>query len=30
MQRGDVIVTNIALEHNIADPFMKTLTTKVF
>ena len=30
MQRGDVIVTKIALEHNIADPFIKTLTAKVF
>ncbi|TYK17670.1 gag/pol protein [Cucumis melo var. makuwa] len=30
VQRGDVIVTNIASEHNIVDPFMKTLTTKVF
>ncbi|KAA0059555.1 retrovirus-related pol polyprotein from transposon tnt 1-94 [Cucumis melo var. makuwa] len=29
-QRGDVIVTKIALEHNIVDPFTKTLTTKVF
>ncbi|KAA0060399.1 gag/pol protein [Cucumis melo var. makuwa] len=30
VQRGDVIVTKIASEHNIADPFLKTLTTKVF
>ncbi|KAA0035875.1 retrovirus-related pol polyprotein from transposon tnt 1-94 [Cucumis melo var. makuwa] len=30
VQRGDVIVTKIASEHNIADPFMKTLTAKVF
>ncbi|KAL0546872.1 hypothetical protein IC582_016790 [Cucumis melo] len=30
VQRGDVIVTKIASEHNIADPFTKTLTTKVF
>ncbi|KAA0043608.1 gag/pol protein [Cucumis melo var. makuwa] len=30
VQRGDVNVTKIALEHNIADPFTKTLTAKVF
>ncbi|KAL0553858.1 hypothetical protein IC582_007762 [Cucumis melo] len=30
VQRGDVIVTKIASEHNIADPFTKTLTAKVF
>ncbi|KAA0036714.1 retrovirus-related pol polyprotein from transposon tnt 1-94 [Cucumis melo var. makuwa] len=30
VQRGDVIVTEIASEHNIADPFTKTLTAKVF
>ena len=30
VQRGDVIVTQIALEHNITDPFTKSLTTKVF
>ncbi|TYK02506.1 gag/pol protein [Cucumis melo var. makuwa] len=30
LQRGDVIVTKIALEHNIIDPFTKTLTTKMF
>ncbi|KAA0037539.1 putative gag-pol polyprotein [Cucumis melo var. makuwa] len=30
VQRGDVIVTKIALEHNIVDPFTRTLTTKVF
>ncbi|KAA0046797.1 gag/pol protein [Cucumis melo var. makuwa] len=30
MQREDVIVTKIASKHNIADPFTKTLTTKVF
>ncbi|TYK21329.1 retrovirus-related pol polyprotein from transposon tnt 1-94 [Cucumis melo var. makuwa] len=30
VQRGDVIVTKIASKHNIADPFTKTLTVKVF
>ncbi|KAA0026154.1 gag/pol protein [Cucumis melo var. makuwa] len=30
MQRGDVIVTKITSEHNIADSFTKTLTAKVF
>ncbi|TYK05792.1 gag/pol protein [Cucumis melo var. makuwa] len=30
VQRGDVIVTKIALEHNIANPFTKTLRAKVF
>ncbi|TYK06523.1 retrovirus-related pol polyprotein from transposon tnt 1-94 [Cucumis melo var. makuwa] len=30
VQRGDVIVTKIASEHNIADLFTKTLTVKVF
>ncbi|KAA0052191.1 gag/pol protein [Cucumis melo var. makuwa] len=30
VQRGDVIITKIASEHNIADPFTKTLTAKVF
>ncbi|KAA0052795.1 gag/pol protein [Cucumis melo var. makuwa] len=30
VQRGDPIVTKIASEHNIADPFTKTLTAKVF
>ncbi|KAA0031663.1 retrovirus-related pol polyprotein from transposon tnt 1-94 [Cucumis melo var. makuwa] len=30
VQRGDVIVTKIVSEHNITDPFMKTLTAKVF
>ena len=30
MQRGDVIITKISLEHNIAYPFTKTLMTKVF
>ncbi|KAA0037509.1 gag/pol protein [Cucumis melo var. makuwa] len=30
VQRGDVIVTKIASKHNIADPFTKTLTAKVF
>ncbi|TYK04831.1 retrovirus-related pol polyprotein from transposon tnt 1-94 [Cucumis melo var. makuwa] len=30
MQRGDVIITKITLEHNIANPFTKTLMTKVF
>ena len=29
-QRGDVIVTKIASEHNITSPFTKTLTAKVF
>ncbi|TYK08819.1 gag/pol protein [Cucumis melo var. makuwa] len=29
-QRGDVIDTKIALEHNIVDPFTKTPTAKVF
>ncbi|TYK26932.1 gag/pol protein [Cucumis melo var. makuwa] len=29
MQREDVIVTKIASKHNIADPFTKTLTSKV-
>ncbi|KAA0053235.1 retrovirus-related pol polyprotein from transposon tnt 1-94 [Cucumis melo var. makuwa] len=30
MERGDVIVTKIASEHNIVGPFTKILTTKVF
>ncbi|KAA0063954.1 retrovirus-related pol polyprotein from transposon tnt 1-94 [Cucumis melo var. makuwa] len=30
VQRGDVIVTKIASDHNIVDPFMKILTAKVF
>ncbi|TYK30982.1 retrovirus-related pol polyprotein from transposon tnt 1-94 [Cucumis melo var. makuwa] len=30
VQQRDVIVTKIALKHNISDPFTKTLTTKVF
>ncbi|KAA0060816.1 gag/pol protein [Cucumis melo var. makuwa] len=30
VQRGDVIDTKIALEHNIVDPFTKTPTAKVF
>ncbi|KAA0066737.1 retrovirus-related pol polyprotein from transposon tnt 1-94 [Cucumis melo var. makuwa] len=30
VQRGDVIVTKIASEHNIADPYTKTLTAKFF
>ncbi|TYK16300.1 gag/pol protein [Cucumis melo var. makuwa] len=30
VQRGDVIVTKITSEHNITDPFTKTLTIKVF
>ncbi|KAA0048709.1 retrovirus-related pol polyprotein from transposon tnt 1-94 [Cucumis melo var. makuwa] len=30
VQRGDVIVTKIASEHNIVDPFTKILTAKVF
>ncbi|XP_022151688.1 uncharacterized protein LOC111019603 [Momordica charantia] len=29
MQRGDVIVTKITAEHNIADPLTKALTAKV-
>ena len=29
VQRGDVIVTQIASDHNIANPFTKPLTTKV-
>uniref|UniRef100_UPI001C3E5785 Ty1/Copia family ribonuclease HI n=1 Tax=Picosynechococcus sp. (strain ATCC 27264 / PCC 7002 / PR-6) TaxID=32049 RepID=UPI001C3E5785 len=29
-QRGDVIFTKTASEHNIADPFTKTLSAKVF
>ena len=30
VQRGDVIVTQIASGHNIADPFTKSLTAKLF
>ena len=30
VQRGDIIVENIAFEDNIADPFTKALKTKVF
>ena len=30
VQRGDLIVTKIASEHNIVDPFMKALSAKVF
>ncbi|KAA0049626.1 gag/pol protein [Cucumis melo var. makuwa] len=30
VQQGDVIVTKIASEHNIADPLTKTLMAKVF
>ncbi|KAL4035561.1 hypothetical protein IC575_004263 [Cucumis melo] len=30
VQRGDVIVTKIASEHNIVDPFTKNFTAKVF
>ena len=30
VQRGDVVVTKIASEDNIADPFTKTLPAKVF
>ena len=30
VRREDVIVTQIASEHNIADPFTKPLTAKVF
>ncbi|KAA0067547.1 retrovirus-related pol polyprotein from transposon tnt 1-94 [Cucumis melo var. makuwa] len=30
VQQGDVIVTKITSEHSIVDPFMKTLTSKVF
>ena len=30
MQREDVIVTQIASKHNIADPFTKLLMAKVF
>ncbi|KAA0034863.1 gag/pol protein [Cucumis melo var. makuwa] len=30
MHRGDVIVTQIASTHNIADPFTKPLTAKMF
>ena len=30
VHRGDVVVEKIAYEHNIADPFTKTLTSKVF
>ncbi|KAF2379141.1 hypothetical protein BSN83_16710, partial [Acinetobacter baylyi] len=30
VHQGDVIVTKIASEHNVADPFTKALTAKVF
>ena len=30
VQRGDVIITQIASENNIVDPFTKPLTAKVF
>ena len=30
MQRGDVTVTKVASQDNHADPFTKTLPTKVF
>lgn len=30
MQQEDVIVTEIASEHNTADPFTKALKAKVF
>ena len=30
VQQRDVIVTQIASEHNVADPFTKPLTAKVF
>ncbi|KAL4035990.1 hypothetical protein IC575_004704 [Cucumis melo] len=30
VHRGDVIVTQIALTHNVVDPFTKPLTAKVF
>ena len=30
VQRGDVLVTKIATANNLADPFMKALSTKVF
>ena len=30
VHRGDVIVTQIASTHNVADPFTKPLTAKVF
>ena len=30
VHRGNIVVTNIALEDNLADPFMKSLPTKIF
>ena len=30
VHRGDVSVTKIGTEHNLADPFTKTLPTKTF
>ena len=30
VHQGDVIVTQIASAHNVADPFTKSLTAKVF
>ena len=30
VQRGDVLVTKIATTDNLADPFTKALSTKVF
>ena len=30
MQRGDVSVTKIASTENLADPFTKTLSAKIF
>jgi len=30
IHRGDVVVTQISFEQNIADPFTKALTAKVF
>ena len=30
VHRGDVSVTKIGMEHNLADPFTKTLASKVF
>ena len=30
VHRGDVAVTKISLEHNLADPFTKTLSIKSF
>lgn len=30
MQRGEIAITKIAFADNLADPFTKPLTTKVF